>query len=234
MNNIPFFSISIPTHGYKGKGSDFLKHNLNILLNQTFNNFEVIISDNSDDDDYTIENIISEYRDKLDIVYTRNQKNKDRISPNLNNAINHCRGKYIKILFMDDFLYNENSLLNQYNELNGGDIKWMITTFCHSNDGKSFYRIYNPIFQKNIWTGNNTLGNPSNLTIKNEDIIFFDESLNWLLDCEYYYRLFLKYGEPHILKEITVVNRTHGGGTSDNTPNEVKHNELIKLKEIYE
>ena len=38
----PFFSIAIPTYGYNGKGVDFIEHNLNILLEQTFTDFEII------------------------------------------------------------------------------------------------------------------------------------------------------------------------------------------------
>ena len=47
--NKPFFSISIPTYGYNGKGVEFLEHNLSILENQIFKDFEVIISDHSTD-----------------------------------------------------------------------------------------------------------------------------------------------------------------------------------------
>ncbi len=73
----------------------------------------------------------------------------------------------------------------------------------------------------------------SNLTLLNDDLIFFDEELNWLVDCEYYYRLYLKYGKPTIINEITVVNRTHGGGLTDTTPQSLKDKELKTLIERY-
>jgi hypothetical protein len=49
------------------------------------------------------------------------------------------------------------------------------------------------------------------MTIKNKDLMFFDESIDWLMDVEYYKRMFDKYGEPNILNEVTYINRTNAG-----------------------
>jgi hypothetical protein len=146
----------------------------------------------------------------------------------------YCKGEWIKVLFQDDFLFNEESLFQQYEILEDNpNIKWLISTFFHSNDGFSFHSLYRPKLSENIWNGSNTLGNPSNLTIRNKDLIFFDEELNWLVDCEYYYRLFLKYGKPTIINNVTVVNRTHGDGLTNNTPQEIKDKELQILTKKY-
>lgn len=228
----PFFSIAIPTYGYDGKGVEFLDHNFEILSKQTFKNFEVVISDHSIDD--TIKTVCNKWFGILNIKYFRNEHGRGMISPNMNIAMKRSIGKWIKVLFQDDFLFDNNSLQIQYDILNENqDIKWLISTFCHSNDGKAFYRFYNPKFVDNIWDGTNTLGNPSNLTVLNKDLIYFDEELNWLVDCEYYYRLFLKYGKPTIIAPVTVVNRTHGTGLTDTTPQSVKDKELKMLIERY-
>jgi dTDP-4-dehydrorhamnose reductase len=230
--NKPFFSITIPTYGYDGKGVNFLDHNLEILSKQTFKDFEVVISDHSIDD--TIKTICNKWTGILNIKYFRNEYGRGMISPNLNVAMKHSIGKWIKILFQDDFLYDEHSLQIQYDILSENpEIKWLISTFYHSNDGKTFYRLYNPKFVENIWDGTNTLGNPSNLTVLNKDLIYYDEELNWLVDCEYYYRLYLKYGKPTIIAPITVVNRTHGAGLTDTTPQSLKDKELAMLIERY-
>jgi hypothetical protein len=78
------------------------------------------------------------------------------------------------------------------------------------------------------------MGCPSGLTLKNENLIFFDEGLNWLMDCDYYQKMFLKYGVPKILNEITVVNRTWGNRLTDTTPQSLKDNEFKMLKERYD
>lgn len=227
----PFFSIAIPTYGYDGKGVTFLDYNFEILSKQTFKDFEIVVSDHSIDD--TIKTICNKWRGILNIKYYRNENGRGLISPNLNVAMKHSKGKWIKILFQDDFLYDNISLETQHDILEENkNIKWLISTFYHSTDGINFYNLYNPKFCNTIWDGTNTLGNPSNLTILNKDLIFFDEELNWLMDCEYYYRLFLKYGKPTIISPTTVVNRTHGGGLTDTTTQSLKDKEynMLKLK----
>jgi hypothetical protein len=37
----------------------------------------------------------------------------------------------------------------------------------------------------------------------------FDENLIMLMDCEMYYRLHNKYGEPYIIRDLLVCNRQH-------------------------
>ena len=231
---LPFFSIAIPAYGYNGKGVEFLQHSLNILIKQTFKNFEVVLADHSLDD--TIKGVFEKYEQQqnLSIYYHRTNHGHGLTSPNLNNAIRNSKGKWIKVLFQDDFLFNENSLQIQYEKLKSDlTIKWLITTVCHSNDGINFYRLYKPFLSPSIWAGGNTLGNPSNLTFINNDVIYYDEQLNWLVDCEYSYRLFLKYGEPTILDEITVVNRTHGNGLSDTISVDLKMREFEMLRKKY-
>ena len=220
----PYLSIAIPAYGYNGKGAEFLKHNLEILTNQTFKYFEVVISDHSEDD--TISDIVSQYERLLNIKYHKYDKGRGFISPNLNNAMRHCTGKWIKILFQDDFLYGNDSLEIQAKELHSNpNIEWAMTRFYHSNTGKDLYRYYIPSWNNLIWTGDNTMGCPSGMTLRNEDVIFFDENLNWLVDVDYYKKMFDKHGEPWIIHKPTYVNRTHGTGLSSTTSTEVKNKE---------
>jgi dTDP-4-dehydrorhamnose reductase len=220
----PFFSVAIPTYGYDGKGREFLEFSFDLLSKQTLKNFEVVISDHSEDD--TIRDLCNEWRTKLDIIYISNKIGRGMISPNINNAISYCNGKWIKILFQDDFLYDANSLQIQHDFIVEENCKsWFMTKFYHSNDGHTFYRLYSPAWNDTIWTGNNTLGCPSGLTISNNLDVKFDEKLNWLMDVDYYKMLANKYGEPMILDEITTVNRTWGERLTDTIPSEVRNKE---------
>lgn len=234
LKNKTFFSIAIPTYGYNGRGSEFLDFSLKILSNQTFKDFEVVISDHSIDD--TIYDTIKKWDDKLDIKYVKNDVGRGIISPNINNAMSLCNGEWIKVLFQDDFLYNEKSLEIQYNFIKNSDknINWLMTKFYHSDDGINFYRLYNPVWNNRIWTGHNTMGCPSGMTIKNNNLIYFDNELNWLMDCDYYQKMFLKYGEPFILNEITVVNRTWGSRLTDTIPQSLKDKEFKMLQLKYD
>ena len=99
----PFFSIAIPTYGYNGRGAEFLEHSLEIILNQTYKDYEIILSDHSTDD--TIKNVFNRWKSELNIKYYSNDVGRGIISPNINNAMKYCNGEWIKVLFQDDFLF---------------------------------------------------------------------------------------------------------------------------------
>lgn len=227
-----FFSIAIPTYGYNGRGVEFLEFSLDILSKQTFKDFEIILSDHSTDK--TIKGVYNKWSDKLNIKYITNEHGRGVISPNINNAMKHCNGKWIKILFQDDFLYDKNSLQIQHDFIKSNlDMTWLMTKFYHSKDGVNFERLYNPVWNDMIWHSRNTMGCPSGMTLKNKDLIFFDEGLNWLMDVEYYKRMFELYDQPKILNEITYVNRTWGKRLTDTITQDLKNDELNRLKKIY-
>jgi len=232
LNNTKFFSIAIPTYGYNGKGSEFLEFSFEKLYSQTFKNFEIVISDHSTDN--TIKDICDKWEDKLNIVHFFNERGRGIISPNINESMKNCKGQWIKILFQDDFLFDESSLQKQYNYITQTqNLTWFFTEFYHSNDGNNFYNHYYPKWNDTIWSGNNTLGCPSGLTLKNNDLVFFDENLNWLMDCDYYQTMFLKHGKPSVLNEITVVNRTWGNRLTDTISEKIKKDEFLIVNEKY-
>lgn len=230
----PYLSIAIPAYGYNGKGSKFLDHSFNILSSQTFKDFEIVISDHSKDN--TIEDLCKSWSKFLNIKYLRNDIGRGVISPNLNNAIKNCSGKWIKILFQDDFLFDNNSLNEIKNFIdNNPDSKWIASSFCHTDDGKNFYRRIIPKWPEDypIWTGNNTIGCPSVITIKNDDVILFDENLNWLMDCDYYQKMFIKKGKPKILPIDTMVNRVVEDRLTNTISDSIKEKEYYMMFERY-
>ena len=221
----PFFSIAIPTYGYNGKGGEFLKFSLDRINKQSFKDFEVVVSDHSTDD--TILEITKLWENRLNLKYIRNDKGRGIISPNINVAMEKCEGEWIKVLFQDDFLFDKYSLDKQMEFINSNKkLIWFFSNFYHSNTGYDFYRFYEPLWNDYVWSGNNTLGCPSGLTLKNNDILYFDESLNWLMDCDYYERMKNKFGLPKYLREVTVVNRTWGARLTDTITEELKSIEL--------
>ena len=70
------------------------------------------------------------------------------------------------------------------------------------------YDVMIPYYHDKIYEGTNTISCPTVLTIKNtDDKLYFDEDVNWLMNVEYYKRLFDKYGLPDIIPQIGVINR---------------------------
>jgi glycosyltransferase involved in cell wall biosynthesis len=208
----PLVSICIPVYEMRGKGVEYLKHSLNILINQTYKNFEVIISDNSQDNE--IEKVCNDFKDKLSIHHHYNDREPKGMSSNINNALLKANGEIIKILFQDDFLVDNNSLEQQLIHFVGNHNHWLITACCHSKDDLRFYNSFYPKYHDNIHYGENTISSPSVLMFRNEDVELFDENLFWLMDVDYYKRLYDKFGFPSICNYITVVIREHSNQVS--------------------
>lgn len=202
-------SICIPTYEMKGKGVEYLEYSFNILYSQTYTNFEIIISDHSISDE--IKDLCEKWNQILNIQYFKNKYKRGISSANINNAIKKANGNIIKILFQDDFLYDETSLEKQI-ECFKGD--WMVTACCHYN-GKEISSPFYPKYHNQIQYGQNTISSPSVVMFKNKDIIEFDENLFWLMDVDYYKKMYDKFGLPSICNYITIVNREHENQVSN-------------------
>ena len=199
----PLLSVCLPSYEMGGVGDKFLRRNLDILVGQTFKDFDVVITDNSSTD--LIKNVCDEYKGRLDIKYYKNDHNLG-MSGNVNAAIKKATGKIAKILCQDDFLYKKESLEEIVKNFDPELDHWMVTACKQSRDGVIFFRPFYPRYNKNIHLGNNTISGPSVLTIRNKDPLLFDENLSWLMDCDYYRRCYEKFGLPKILNEINSVN----------------------------
>lgn len=196
----PRLSCAIPTHSMK-HSEYFLTRLLDSLWSQVFQDFEIVITDNSDDD--IVENICNQY--KTGIHYYRNPRK--GMAQNTNEAIQRSRGELIKVIYLDDFMAHDRALLKIANLFEG---QWLVTGCTHNDLGQNFtHSNHIPHYSSNIETGHNTIGSPSVLTIKNEDPLLFDEDMTWMLDVDYYKRMYNKYGEPFILKDINVVIGLH-------------------------
>jgi glycosyltransferase involved in cell wall biosynthesis len=213
-------------------GATFLHVNLSKILSQTYSNIEVVISDHSKND--SILKVCNEFSKKgLEIFYIKNQSMIGNSSANLNEAIKLASGDIIKIIFQDDFLYHERSIediVNAYKE--NEKIKWLVTSCCHTKNGIDYYQYMDPMYTENILEGNNRISSPSVLSfINSEDKELFDPSFIWLMDCDYYYRMYQKYGEPFYLKSTNVVNRHWSGQLTkkiDNRTSFYEHQYILK------
>jgi len=96
--NMPAISIGLPVHN----GENYLDKALESILNQSYNNFELIISDNASTDNTKT---ICKYHLKKDkrIRYYRNKIN-EGAAWNFNNVFHLSSGKYFKWAAHDDIL----------------------------------------------------------------------------------------------------------------------------------
>jgi len=200
-------SVCIPTWEQYGRGVEFLKNNLEKISNQSHNNFDVVISDHSKNNE--IENLCFEYKDRLELNYFKNSSKFGNGPANTNNAILNAKGDIIKIIFQDDFFYENNALEIIEEKFNNG-AKWVVNGCNHTHDdGKTFSNFMVPYWNENIPTGTNTISSPSVLSFLNDEPCLFDEELVMLMDCEIYYQLYRRYGLPTIISNTLITNRMH-------------------------
>jgi glycosyltransferase involved in cell wall biosynthesis len=223
-------SVCIPTWEQYGRGFEFLQKNLNSILDQTYKNYNVIVSDHSLNDD--IKNLCNSYINYMEIIYVKNDNDLGNGPANTNNSIINVDGDIIKIMFQDDFFYDKNALEIIVNEFKNGDCNWLVTGCNHTNDdGSTYYNQMIPYWNDNIVTGTNTISSPSVLSFRRNVPCLFDTNLTMLMDCEMYWQLYVKYGLPVIIPNCLVTNRMHEHQISStynkNIWDEINH---VKLK----
>lgn len=89
-------SVCISIYEAGGHGLSQLHHLIQSTLIQDHPNFEIVVSDDS------YNNEIEDYCRRYPIRYFRNER-KGKSSINMNNAINHATGEIIKPMFGDDY-----------------------------------------------------------------------------------------------------------------------------------
>jgi glycosyltransferase involved in cell wall biosynthesis len=215
-------SIAVPAYEMKGQGSAFLRTLLSSVHAQDFKEIEVVVSDDSTDDE--IERLCKEASEFLNLRYLRH-KGQKRSSSNVNNAILNSTGDVVKVLFQDDFLFDKRSMTWVMESHETGS-KWSLSSCVHTYDGSRFFRHHVPSFHPKGYLGENLAGSPSGLSFTRECDELFDENLVWLMDCELYHRLYLKCGNPHIIPHPAVANRLWEGQVTNQVDEAVKTHEL--------
>jgi glycosyltransferase involved in cell wall biosynthesis len=186
----PLVSICIPTYNQ----SEYLKKTLDSIVCQTFEDYEVIISDDSTDDQ--VKELLNNYSISDRLAYFKNEKPLG--SPaNWNNAIRKASGQFIKILHHDDYFSHKDSLL-EFVKIVKEDPQ-IDFVFCSScvidlNKNKSYiykfnkYKIIEIIKNPYLLLIGNLIGAPSVVFFK-KSVTEFDINLKWLVDSDFYIRM---------------------------------------------
>ena len=214
------FSIVIPTYEYNNLAPELLKKLIDSIKTQDFKDYEIVISDHSQTN--IVENFIKNY--DLPINFFKNERGRGNSSINMNEGIKKSIGEYIKIMHMDDWFCDDNtlSLINKSIKLNPNK-KWGGVGFNHFyEESGQIGRYILPNINDEIKT---LLGCPSVSFFKNDDN-FFDENLIIINDSDMHIRLGKKYGDPIFVNEYCVTVRMSQNQVSNNVSNE-KHMDEI-------
>lgn len=172
-----------------------LKRTLDSIACQTFKDFEVIVTDDSDN--YMVQDLIGRYPTIENIWYFRNHPRLG--SPaNWNECIRRASGEYLKFLHHDDWFANEDSLkqfvaaLDYHSTANFAFSRSITCTTDgmpirkHSATEQQLQQLLeNPtaIFP------NNFVGAPSSTIYRRSVDLLFDTKLKWLVDIDFYIRI---------------------------------------------
>jgi len=201
------FSICIPVWEQYGTGFQYFKKLIQSIQIQTFKDYEIVISDHSRNLD--IFNYCSKELKKNNLRYLKYDENYGNGVSNLNNALKVANGEIIKIMFQDDFMF-DNTCLEKFDKVfQNKNNKWAVCGFNHTIDGINFERFMVPCWNDRLLEGINTISSPSVLAFRNENIELFDDNLTMLMDVVYYYRLEKRYGFPSVIEDCLVTNRCH-------------------------
>jgi glycosyltransferase involved in cell wall biosynthesis len=162
-----------------------------------------------------------------EVVLTKEGK----FAENHNAAIKKSTGDIVKILQMDDYLYHEGALQKIVDAFTP-ETYWLSSGCLHNNGTETFYP-HAPIWNDDIYTGNNTLGSLSTLAMRRDSALLFEEPLTWVVDCDLYYRLYLKYGPPMLLNDYNVVIQLREDSETNTIPDAVKREEINYLTKKY-
>ena len=160
-----------------------------------------------------IDSVMSQTYKNYEIVLTKDGK----MAENTNSGIKRATGDLIKILYMDDYLAHENALQGIVEAFKG---TWLVTATDNN---------HNPYYNDTA----NTLGSPSALTFKNGLDMYFDERMSWMLDLDFYNRMYKKYCPKTILNDVNVCIGIHDGQMTNILTNQEIHTEFNYLKKKY-
>lgn len=197
------FTILLTTYECDGMGPLYTEWNLKKITGQTYRPIQVVVSDHSKNDE--IETVVKGLDPSgIEIVYVRYTEHYGNPCANWTNALQYAKGAYINYFAMDDYLENKDSVKDVVAEFESNSaITWMASKARIQPGNKE----YIPRWPKCILF-ENLIGGPSGVIIRDTlKHVQLSSEFIWLLDVDWYHRLSLEAGVPHIVDKIYYVNR---------------------------
>lgn len=189
MNEPILISICIPAY----KRASFLKRLLDSIKIQKLQSFEVIVTDDSPDEN--IKMLCVEYSAAFKMHYFKNPQPLGT-PENWNEAIRRARGKWIKLMHDDDWFADENSL------------EHFVDATTKNPEASFFFGAYTnmyesgrlqAVFPGQLWLrwlkknpvilfAKNVIGPPSVTLTRNDERAFYDKRIKWVVDIDFYMR----------------------------------------------
>jgi glycosyltransferase involved in cell wall biosynthesis len=205
----PFLSICIPARNR----SSIMRRLLDSIAVQTYTDFEVVVTDNSDDSQ--IADLVADYP-SLNIRYSLNEP-RTEMGENWNRCMEQATGRWIKLIHDDDWFTTPESL--------GAFAR----TAAHTRSGFIFSTYYNVDEQTHARTpvvisgfrkwllkrspfsllAGNVIGPPSVTMIRKELLFPFRNHMKWIVDIDWYLKLLARGASFEVIQEPLICIGIH-------------------------
>lgn len=225
---MPFISICIPAY----KHVDYLERLLNSISQQTFTDYEIVITDDSPDD--SVEILLHKF--SFPNLYYYKNETPLGTPENWNEAIRKSGGSWIKIMHNDDWFATNDALQIFYDNIQQNtEAVFFFSAFqnVEVSTGKTevvklsatdkFFLKTNPYhLLKKVY-----IGNPSCTLIKKDVNIFYDKRYKYIVDFDYYIRVIQQTKMPVYIDKVLLNIGFH----QDQVTNYTKYNPAVQLPE---
>lgn len=202
----PFISICIPAYNR----ITYLERLLDSITEQTYKDFEVIVSDDSSEED--VLHLCEKYTSRINLHY---QKNVIPLGTpeNWNAAIKRAKGQWIKLMHDDDWFASKYALELFANAAKENQDSFIFCDYINIYESGKKDKIITPekyrinILKKEpaILLAKNFIGPPSVVMHNNDGRHFYDKKLKWLVDIDMYCRRIEDNNVTHISKALVNV-----------------------------
>lgn len=192
MQKKPFISICIPAY----LRVDALARLLNSIATQSFNDYEVVVSDDSPDD--SVEQLVKTFAGRFPCTYFKNSPALGTPA-NWNAAIDKASGEWIKLMHDDDWFARENSL-DIFASFTETQPPFIFSNYYSVDEEKEINKLnlLSTVWKKRILRepfvlyASNRIGPPSVTMLHHRIRERYDPAYKWLVDLEYYIRVLEK------------------------------------------
>ncbi|HTE24834.1 glycosyltransferase family 2 protein [Flavitalea sp.] len=214
---MPKVSVLIPTYNY----ARYLDEAIESVLNQTFNDFELIIIDDQSKDN--TDEVVGKYLKDPRVSYQKNPVNLGLVG-NFNRALELANGEYIKFLLADDKL--DKTILSKFAAVLDSYPNVSLVTCVSGTFGDVVQTRELPLTGLQSGTNvimeslnhgkGNWLGEPSVVMFRKNSLALgkFNPNYICLVDLDMWLRL-LTTGDCYIVPETLAFFRKHGRQASD-------------------
>jgi glycosyltransferase involved in cell wall biosynthesis len=231
MKHAPTVSICIPTYNQ----TKYLRKVLDSVFEQTFTDYEVIISDDSTNNDVKV--LIDEYINSGKAIRYIHHSPSLGSPRNWNYALKIAQGEYIKIMHHDDYFTKNESLKILVDTISKNPNSFVFSYAKSVVNGKESYFYSKKELIKLVLKDpllllltHNLFGPPSGIIYKKGDDITFDENLIWFVDLEFYIQLLNHKKIPKLVEDVLYIS-VHD--THNITNNCINNKPLIRKEFMY-